>query len=352
MKTSLIYQLLAGGVKSIRVDGYIFFLRMGKVSHRKLSDSTSGKSWKRTEKRVKANKEFAGVRYMSSHMKDAYDGLPVWKHAAKYRTGTDKTSDNYRHRKTSGLVNELGEVTDFRHLVVSDGSLLLPLDMTMNRRGNVITLAWDDNRDTASARPSDILHAIVIGTTRPDALMFFHGSTATRATGKVSFKVQAREGETLHVYPFFGNATDEAFSSNEYFLAPAEINEPERAVVTDKFHTFTTAQEMNMDETLQEFFNDVYEITRQIPRGKVLTYGKIAVLAGRPQHARWVGRAMAQAPADDTLPCHRIVNSVGQTAPGWPQQRVLLESEGVTFRANDRVDMKKHLWDILPADEG
>ena len=55
-----------------------------------------------------------------------------------------------------------------------------------------------------------------------------------------------------------------------------------------------------MNDTLQEFFNDVYEITRQIPRGKVLTYGKIAVLAGRPQHARWVGRAMAQAPADDT----------------------------------------------------
>ena len=300
MKTSLIYQLLAGGVKSIRVDGYIFFLRMGKVSHRKLSDSTSGKSWKRTEKRVKANKEFAGVRYMSSHMKDAYDGLPVWKHAAKYRTGTDKTSDNYRHRNTSGLVNELGEVDRISgRQVVSDGSLLLPLDMTMNRRGNVITLAWDDNRDTASsatvrhpARHSDRYDT----SRRADVLP--PRSTATRATGKVSFKVQAREGETLHVYPFFGNATDEAFSSNEYFLAPAEIDEPERAVVTDKFHTFTTAQEMNMDETLQEFFNDVYEITRQIPRGKVLTYGKIAVLAGRPQHARWVGRAMAQAPAE------------------------------------------------------
>ena len=45
-----------------------------------------------------------------------------------------------------------------------------------------------------------------------------------------------------------------------------------------------------MDETLREFFNDVYEITRQIPRGKVLTYGRIAALAGRPQHARWVGQ--------------------------------------------------------------
>ena len=104
-----------------------------------------------------------------------------------------------------------------------------------------------------------------------------------------------------------------------------------------------------MDETLREFFNDVYEITRQIPRGKVLTYGRIAALAGRPQHARWVGRAMAQSPDDKTLSCHRVVNSVGQTAPGWPQQRTQLESEGVTFRANGCVDMKKHLWVILTA---
>ena len=106
-----------------------------------------------------------------------------------------------------------------------------------------------------------------------------------------------------------------------------------------------------MDETLREFFNDVYEITRQIPRGKVLTYGRIAALAGRPQHARWVGRAMAQSPDDKTLPCHRVVNSAGQTAPGWTEQRTLLENEGVTFRPNCHVDMKKHLWEILSADE-
>jgi len=60
-------------------------------------------------------------------------------------------------------------------------------------------------------------------------------------------------------------------------------NEPARAIVTDKFNTFTLEQELNMDETLREFFNDVYEITRQIPRGKVLTYGRIAALAGRWQ---------------------------------------------------------------------
>ena len=105
-----------------------------------------------------------------------------------------------------------------------------------------------------------------------------------------------------------------------------------------------------MDGTLHEFFQEVYEITRQIPRGKVLTYGQIAVLAGRPRHARWVGRALAQVPAGKKLPCHRVVNSAGQTAPGWTEQRELLEKEGVTFRANGRVDMKKHLWEILSAD--
>lgn len=104
-----------------------------------------------------------------------------------------------------------------------------------------------------------------------------------------------------------------------------------------------------MDGTLHEFFQEVYEITRQIPRGKVLTYGQIAVLAGRPRHARWVGRALAQVPAGKKLPCHRVVNSAGKPLPGgrnngscWKRKR--------DFRANGRVDMKKHLWGILSAD--
>lgn len=265
MKTSLIQQLLAGGVRSIRVDGYIFFLRMGKVSHRKLGDATSGKNWKRTEKRVKANEEFTGIRYMSSHMKDAYDGLPVWKHAAKFRTGNGKTSDGYRHQKNRGFVNKWGEVTDFRHFVVSDGSLLLPPKMTMTRRGNVITLAWEDGREAGSARGSDILHAMVIGSERPDALMFFRGSTATRAAGKVSFTVQAREGETLHVYPFFGNATNDAFSPNEYFLAPAGTDETGRDTAPDEFRAAATGQEMTPGEMPRERPDDARRITRQLP---------------------------------------------------------------------------------------
>ena len=51
---------------------------------------------------------------------------------------------------------------------------------------------------------------------------------------------------------------------------------------------------------------------------------------------------MAAAP--EGLPCHRVVNSQGRTAPGWTRQRELLEAEGVLFRANGRVDLSASGW--------
>ncbi|HAY73588.1 MAG TPA: cysteine methyltransferase, partial [Ruminococcaceae bacterium] len=46
------------------------------------------------------------------------------------------------------------------------------------------------------------------------------------------------------------------------------------------------------------------------------------------------------------FPCHRVVNGSGRTAPGWTEQRSLLESEGVEFKPNGCVDMKKFQWEI------
>jgi methylated-DNA-protein-cysteine methyltransferase-like protein len=78
----------------------------------------------------------------------------------------------------------------------------------------------------------------------------------------------------------------------------------------------------------------------------VATYGQIALMLGRPTAARSVGSAMARAP--DGLPCHRVVNSLGDMCAGGmfggqAAQRGLLESEGITFRPNGRVDLKKHI---------
>ncbi len=105
---------------------------------------------------------------------------------------------------------------------------------------------------------------------------------------------------------------------------------------------------MKVDTEL--FKKEVYEIVRTIPNGKVLTYGEIALLAGCPNHSRLVGRVMKGASSALGLPCHRVVNSQGRMAPGWEEQRKLLEGEGVKFKANGCVDMSVSHWNVYSQD--
>lgn len=96
------------------------------------------------------------------------------------------------------------------------------------------------------------------------------------------------------------------------------------------------------DDSRETMLAEIYRIVEQIPPGTVTTYGRIAQMAGYYGASRMVGRAMSKAPPG--LPCHRVVNAQGRTAPCWPEQRALLEAEGVSFKANGCVDLRKHLW--------
>ena len=98
-------------------------------------------------------------------------------------------------------------------------------------------------------------------------------------------------------------------------------------------------------EEARRFGEDVLDIVSQIPRGRVTTYGHIATLAGWPSHSRMVGRTLRYTPGAEHLPCHRVVNKEGRTAPGWFRQRTLLEEEGVRFKSNGHVDMARYLWE-------
>lgn len=91
------------------------------------------------------------------------------------------------------------------------------------------------------------------------------------------------------------------------------------------------------------FFEQVYLLVRRIPAGRVASYGQLAWMLHQPRHSRLVGRAMGCC-REREIPCHRVVNSQGRLVPGWLEQRRLLELEGVTFRENGCVDMKRHLW--------
>ena len=97
-------------------------------------------------------------------------------------------------------------------------------------------------------------------------------------------------------------------------------------------------------------FEIIYQVVCRIPEGKVTTYGQVARLAGNPRWARVVGYALHVNPAFGKIPCHRVVNRDGRTAPafafgGSDVQRAMLEGEGVTFLPDGRVDMAKHRWD-------
>lgn len=94
----------------------------------------------------------------------------------------------------------------------------------------------------------------------------------------------------------------------------------------------------------ETFCRNVYVIVQEIPPGKVLTYGKIAALLGMPQCSRMVGRALKEVPAGKGIPCHRVVNAAGRPAPGWEKQRQLLQEEGVVFKSNGCVDLRKCLF--------
>lgn len=94
----------------------------------------------------------------------------------------------------------------------------------------------------------------------------------------------------------------------------------------------------------KSFEEQVYDLVAEIPRGRVSTYGQLAFLLGFPRRARMVGRALSHAPEERQLPCHRVVNCQGRTAPCWPEQKMLLEGEGIEFLKNGCVDLKRYRW--------
>jgi methylated-DNA-protein-cysteine methyltransferase-like protein len=103
-----------------------------------------------------------------------------------------------------------------------------------------------------------------------------------------------------------------------------------------------------------DFFERVYEVVRQVPYGRVTSYGAIARYLGTGRSARVVGWAMNQSHALEDVPAHRVVNRNGLLTGkhhfgGTRLMQQLLESEGVRVKDDQIVDFSRHFWD--PAQE-
>lgn len=104
-------------------------------------------------------------------------------------------------------------------------------------------------------------------------------------------------------------------------------------------------------ERKDNFFFKVYEITKQIPCGKVATYGQIAKMLGRPNMARQVGFALHANPMQSEIPCHRVVNRFGRVAAGFAFggeeiQMQMLKAEKIEFENDDYIDLVKFGWNM------
>ena len=104
-----------------------------------------------------------------------------------------------------------------------------------------------------------------------------------------------------------------------------------------------------MTDKNDNFFERVYAVARQIPYGKVTSYGAVAKVLGAARSARMVGWAMNASHNLEDVPAHRVVNRKGLLTgkhhfDGTNLMQQLLESEGIEVVENQIIDFEKHFW--------
>ena len=96
------------------------------------------------------------------------------------------------------------------------------------------------------------------------------------------------------------------------------------------------------------FHQSVIRVIKRIPKGRVASYGMIAMLAGNPRAARQVVRTLNTASREARLPWHRVINREGRIAlkpgQGFELQRAMLIDEGVSVSPDGQIDLEKYLW--------
>lgn len=101
---------------------------------------------------------------------------------------------------------------------------------------------------------------------------------------------------------------------------------------------------------MSDFYSRVYRVCREIPEGKVCSYGAIARFLGAAKSSRMVGYAMNKSFAEHGVPAHRVLNRLGMLTgkhffPGTNMMQELLENEGLVILDDKVQNFEQHFWD-------
>lgn len=157
----------------------------------------------------------------------------------------------------------------------------------------------------------------------------------------IEYLRQVLEGEEDELY-FSGNIIEMRITPDETFLEcnddDTNAGEPLSVGTKELLELLTTTPTQR-----------IYDVVKQIPKGKVASYGQVARLAGDKNMARAVGNALHKNPDPDNIPCYRVVNAKGELAGafafgGGNAQADLLRGDGIEV-INGRVDMERYRWE-------
>ena len=90
------------------------------------------------------------------------------------------------------------------------------------------------------------------------------------------------------------------------------------------------------------FTQEVVDIIRSIPAGRVMTYGQVARLAGNPRAARQVVRILHSLSQTEHLPWHRVLNAKGEISLDGDEQQLALEAEGIVFDRTGKLSLSRY----------
>lgn len=120
-------------------------------------------------------------------------------------------------------------------------------------------------------------------------------------------------------------------------------------VITSLFNDYGNVVLKNKRRGSMSFTERAVALIKQIPSGKVMTYGQIAGLAGSPRGARQVVRVLHSMSKKHNLPWHRVINSKGEIGfkdeEMYVVQKLLLEAEGILVSSDGKLDLKVYLYE-------
>lgn len=120
-------------------------------------------------------------------------------------------------------------------------------------------------------------------------------------------------------------------------------------VITSLFNDYGNVVLKNKRRGSMSFTERAVALIKQIPSGKVMTYGQIAGLAGSPRGARQVVRVLHSMSKKHNLPWHRVINSKGEIGfkdeEMYVVQKLSLEAEGILVSSDGKLDLKVYLYE-------